>query len=147
MKIFDKDNSLDIRIARYEFPNASSDLYALNWLVIQLFVSDAKGSWVTESSCLLTSEVRHLADWFDQINDGDLRTKEISFLEPTIAFSIKDSAQEGILRVHLSTEVFPVWAVGQDEYLIDFRMSEVDFQAASESLRKQLEKYPQRAIK
>lgn len=147
MKISDKNNSLDMTIARYEFPDDTTDEYASNWLVVQLLVYETKGSWVTESSCLLTYEARSLAGWLNQINKGNLQTKEVSFLEPILAFSVVESNQEKILRVHLFDNVRPVWAVGEDEYLIDFALSEIDLKSASDDLRKQLEKYPQRAVK
>ncbi len=44
-------------------------------------------------------------------------------------------------------EALPPWAMGQDEYSINIKLSELDLKMASEYLQKQLEIYPQRARK
>ncbi len=145
MKLTGKENSLELSVVGYQFPDAVSEPYDSNWLLVQLSVSDHQGTWNVAEPCLLTYEVARLADWFDKINSRSFEKTECGFLEPLIAFQVVENEQKDLLRIRFMLEALPAWARDQDEYFIEFVLAEVDLQTASDDLRKQLERYPQRA--
>ena len=145
MKITEKDNSFELSIAGYEYPNALAEPYDSNWLIIKISVSTSQGAWNVTDPCLLTYEASHLADWLEKINSGNFREVECGFLEPVVSFNVIDDNGKKLLRIRFMLEALPDWAHGQDEYSIEFTLSELNLKSASENLRKQLEKYPQRA--
>lgn len=147
MKFTDKDISFELSIVRYEFPNAVTELYDSNWLVIQLNLSDSQGAWNVTNPCLLTYEVSRLANWFEKINSGNFTEVKCDFMEPVISFHVVDHDRQKLLRIRFMIESIPTWAQSQDEYFMEFALSEINLKLASDDLRKQLEKYPKRAIR
>lgn len=147
MKLAEKDTSFELLITGYEYPNTSFESYDSNWLIIQLSVSTTQGAWKVSDPCLLTYEVKQLANWFDKLNKGYFEETEYSFMERVIAFSVLEINQIKFLHICFYQEALPPWAMGQDEYSINIKLSELDLKSSSEYLQKQLEIYPQRATK
>jgi len=147
MKLTEKDNSFELSIAGYEYPNAVTELYDSNWLIIKISVSDSQGTWNVTEPCLLTYDVSRLANWLEKIDSENFQEVECDFLEPVLSFRVIDDNGKKVLHIRFMLEAIPDWAHGQDEYSIEFTLSELNLKSASENLRKQLEKYPQRALR
>ncbi|MBN8579506.1 MAG: hypothetical protein J0L96_02450 [Anaerolineae bacterium] len=145
MKFSEEETSFELSLTGYQFPNAINEPYDSNWLVVQLNLVTANGVWGISDPCLLTYDVSRLANWFDKIDSGNFQEKECDFLEPVLSFRIINNDGKKFLRVRLTHEAMPSWAQDQDEYSVEFLLSELDLKLASENLRRQLEKYPQRA--
>lgn len=145
LKFTEKNNCFELLIFGYQFPAMAYEPYDSNWLIVQLNVSTVKGAWSIAEPCLLTYEVSRLANWFEKIGSGNFEEKECVFLEPVISFLVTESDQMKLLRVRFALEAHPPWAYEQNEYFVEFTLSEVDLLMASKDLRKQLEKYPQGA--
>lgn len=147
MKFAKKDNSFELSIIGYQFPNARTELYDSNWLIIQLNISDSQGAWNVADPCLLTYEVNRLANWLDKIDSGNFGRRDCDFTEPVISFHLTEHNQQKYVRIRFTIEALPAWAQNQDEYFIEFPLSEINLKQATNDLRKQLEKYPKRAIR
>lgn len=141
----ENENSFALSIVGYQFPDAASEPYDSNWLIIHLNVSDSQGSWEVTDPCLLTYEVGYLANWFDKINSLFFQEMECDYLEPVISFHVVEHKQHKYLRLCFTLEALPPWAQSQNEYFIEFTLARLDLKSASQNLRKQLEMYPQRA--
>ncbi|MFL5734648.1 MAG: hypothetical protein ACJ78Q_15915 [Chloroflexia bacterium] len=143
-------SSLQLKIAGYQFPEVANNEWDSNWLMTHLAVTLPQGSWSVTDPFLLTYEVGHLADWFDAIAAHEQTENEIGFIEPNLWFEVTNpTGGESCLRVHFGLECLPPWAVrsgrGAQDVFADFPLSEIDLHAAAESLRSQLNLYPQRA--
>jgi len=147
MKFTEKENSFELSIVGYQFPNAVTEPYDSNWLSIQLHLSDRQGVWDIIDPCLLTYEVSRLADWFNRINSGNFSELACDFIEPVISFGVVDYNQQRFLRIRCAIEALPPWTQDQDEYFIEFTLSAIDLKLASDDLREHLENYPQRAAR
>jgi hypothetical protein len=147
MKFSDKDTSFELSLAGYQFPNAVNEPYDSNWLVVQLNLVTPNGVWGISDPCLLTYDVSRLTNWFDKIDSGNFQEKECEFLEPVLSFSIIDNGEKKFLHIQFTQVAMPNWMQNQNEYYIEFLLSELDLKSASEDLQRQLEKYPQRATK
>ncbi len=140
--------SLELWIKGYQYPELETGIEDINWLVVEGKVAHPRGGWSFREPCLLTFEVSSLAEWLesvDRIKDFD---EELSFIEPNLRFNCRLEQPRAWVRVFFELECLPPWAITSDteeeEFWVEFPISEADFRGAAQSLREQLEKYPQR---
>jgi hypothetical protein len=137
-------------IIGYQFPELHDEEWDSNWLRIQTSVSVPEGSWSVIEPTLLTYEVNELATWLDAVANGNQSDNSIWFVEPILEFEVAfGEHEEKILRVKLAMELLPPWEprfteVGGTIYSVDFPIVQADLHVAAESLRSQLQRYPQR---
>ena len=71
MRLVGNDGSyFELKILGYQYTGAiksAYDEYDANWLSIQINVKTPKGSWNATDPCLLTDEVKALAEWLMKI--------------------------------------------------------------------------------
>lgn len=152
MQIFGNNgNIFKLSILGYQFPEMKSEAYDSNWLIIEVDVTCSQGAWIAQNPCLLTYEVARLANWFEAIA-SETNTKSIQkFIEPNLEFHFIDSPPEKCLRIYFELELRPEWAAWEQGIMkdlwVDFPLSDLDLNQIANSLRSQLCKYPQRAIK
>jgi hypothetical protein len=151
MKLINPANaSFALTLMGYQFPALETAPYDSNWLKIRIDVTTSQGSWSAIEPCLLTYEVERLANWLDQLVavwDGNLIC---AFIEPCLCFErVVDTDGLPCLRIYFELEVRPPWAparqANQGDIWIDFPLAAIDIPAATQSLRSQLQRYPQRA--
>jgi hypothetical protein len=137
-------------IVGYQFPELHDEEWDSNWLRIRTHVSLPEGSWSVTDPTLLTYEVVELADWLDAVANGNQKTSSLWFVEPNLEFEIAHGEdKEKFLRVNFAIELLPPWEPrftenGGNIYSVNFPIAEVDLHAAAESLRAQLQRFPQR---
>jgi hypothetical protein len=142
--------SFELAILGYEFPELEEADYDSNWLVVRIDVTTPEGSWTATEPSLLTYDVKRLADWLDDVKNNQQMVDEIGFIEPLLWFKVLGGPFKGKnLRVYFGIEYRPPWARSRPAYegeiWPEFPLSEIDLNAAAQSLREQLSRFPQRA--
>jgi hypothetical protein len=137
-----------LRVLRYQFPAAERGADA-NWLVIEIDVSLARGSWTATDAALETWDLGLLADWFDRLAAGEDVDAELSFVEPNLSFELVGRADAtAAVRIWIEGELRPRWAPyeewGERDLPADFELSPVALTEAARSLRGELAAFPPR---
>jgi hypothetical protein len=57
------NQTVELRVTNYQFPDISFDQYDSNWLNVYLKVESKLGNWQTIDPALLTWEVEEIIDW------------------------------------------------------------------------------------
>jgi hypothetical protein len=140
--------SFELRILGYQFPRQADEFWDANWLTTEIRVTHAEGGWSATDPMLLTHEAIALAEWFEALAEGASPSGERTFTEPNIAFKLINGESGPTLRVYFEVEARPSWAptrrAGSEDLWVEFPLSEIDLASAAESLRQQLEQFPQR---
>src|SRR5262249_49490658 len=102
--------AVELRIAEYQFPHLPDRDYDSNWLIIEGWVCHPKGSWSFRDACLMTYEVRRLADWLEAVGTGKQERPWANFTEPNLLFRFEGAAGSITLRVYFELECRPAWA-------------------------------------
>jgi hypothetical protein len=141
-------HAVELRIANYQFPQSPDAPYDSNWLIIEGWVCHPRGSWSFRDACLMTYEVRWLADWLEALAAGKQERPWVTFTEPNLQFRLVETASPATLRVCFELECRPRWAtrnwVDEPDLWIEFPLPGLNLLRAAESLRDQLQRYPQR---
>jgi len=142
--------AFSLTIVGYQYPAMATARYDSNWLDIHVEVTTPQGTWSTTDPCLLTYEVRTLADWLDAIDAHKSVNPICSFIEPCLRFELHtDGHGQQLLRISFEQELRPPWAqansTNQEDIWIEFPLTTTDIARAVQSLRAELERYPQRA--
>ncbi len=152
MKLTNPTNaSFALTLIGYQFPALATAPYDSNWLQVRVDVTTSQGLWSAIEPCLLTYEIEQLADWLDHVVVVDPNTNSMcSFTEPCLCFErVVDQEGQICLRIYFELEVRPPWAparqASQEDIWIDFPLEVIDIPSATQSLRVQLQRYPQRA--
>jgi hypothetical protein len=136
--------SLCIGVERYQFPEITDEFWDSNWLIIKGdAVLDGK-RWSFSDACLTTFELKRLADWLDQVSDGEAEKPFCGFIEPNLDFERLSDAE---VRIAFSFEALPPWEKR------DVGLSEIGFNipiddrlgVAANSLRALVTRFPIRA--
>ena len=144
MIFIDHNNSFEMNLVGYQFKGRNNDEFDDNWLNIEVKVSQPNGSWSSTDPSLLTWEVARLIEWLE--SNGQEST-EIDFIEPNIRFEFIPGNRT-TLRIYFELESRPNWApsdvAGMDDLWADFEVTPRDLKAAADSLRRNLENFPER---
>ena len=105
MFLKNKDVEFNLMVEGYEFPHIKNTAYDSNWLNVAVKVKHPRGSWSHTDACLLTWELKALAEWLKNLAKGEPAASEIDFLEPELWFEVT----KGKLKVHLDYEMRPPW--------------------------------------
>ena len=161
-----------LRPRGYQFPGVVSGQprdWDANWLIIDGRVSAADGrSWRFSDPCLTTWEAAELSGWLRAVAAGvvapvaldqeldvldgsgpEEREGLLTFVEPTIAFSLAGPAPDGVeLRVHLSPEVRPPQPPGTTferfGHVVSIRLPRADLISAVEVWDRERAAFPPR---
>lgn len=77
MLLKNEKSYFEMIVTNYEFPEIHDDRYDSNWLIIEIRVTLAKGSWSASYPCMLTDELANLADWLDTLADGKITSTRL----------------------------------------------------------------------
>ncbi len=144
------DIQFRLTIIGYQFPEMQTEEYDSNWLRIRVDVHHPKESWSATDSSLLTYEVAELASWVDAVARGDFGEMKLGFIEPNMRFSlVPEKGHPKAIRVTFGYETSPPSLQGtedaHDGFAVDFPLADLNLPLAAQSLRSQLDRFPQRA--
>ena len=152
MRLIARDGqSLEIRIAGYQFAEMETEEYDSNWLRIEGSVQHPRGSWRFNDPCVLTYEAMGLASWIESLAQNPSLPSEYDFLEPNLSFEAISLEGLPMLRVYFELESRPDWArsnaAGERDLWVEFPLNELDLKAATQQWRSELSAWPQRAAR
>lgn len=141
-------DAFELDVVGYEFPEITEGGDS-NWLNVRVKGTAQSRSWTATDPCLETGEVAELADWFEAVLAGKERDKKLEFLEPNLSFELTGRDDDRFrIRVWIEVGSRPSWAksdlAGECDLYIDLDTTIAELQAASRSLREQLERWPPR---
>src|SRR5262245_20140283 len=99
--------SLEMQIRGYQFPELETEQYDSNWLIIEGVATHPEGNWRFIDPCLLTYELRELADWLSELAAGRSLSDKLDFIEPNLGFEPTRVAEQPLLRVYFELESRP----------------------------------------
>ena len=141
------DQSVELKITNYQFPENADGDWDSNWLNIYLKVKSDVGNWQTVDPSLTTWDVKSLINWFDNLsNNIQPVCKDICFLEPNISFELMDSfdPKSKTIRIKFNLESRPQSATDEKDYFVDLIVDNDELKGIVLDLQKELEKYPER---
>ncbi len=132
-----------IEISGYQFPAIVDDQWDSNWLIIKGQVSLNGRSWKFQDPCLLTWEVRRLAEWLRLRATGETTKTNLGFVEPNLEI---DCPSHQAVRIFFELEARPEWApcdgAGMMDLFFEMTNDAKQLNVASENLVAQLAKFP-----
>ena len=141
------NQSVEFRITNYEFPNITDCEYDSNWLLIYLNVKSKCGNWKTIDPSLLTSDVKRIIKWLNELSMNKTTEKNLSFLEPNLEFNlIQNQIDLKTVRISFDLESRPKTADDEKEYYVDCELNNTELKKVAEELSQELEPFPERAI-
>ena len=141
------NQSVEIKVSNYQFPETKDRDYDGNWLNICLNVKSNLGNWQTVDASLLTWEIQELIDWLDQLSKNENpKWKEMEFIEPNLSFYLMSSHDDlkKKIKIEFKLESRPRSANEDDEYFVEFLASNADLKNIANGFRDELSKYPAR---
>lgn len=153
MILRDRDFSeFELRIAGYQFPELEGDEWDSNWLIVEVRVAPVdERPWKSTDPSLLTWEVERLSGWLEVLASGQAVEESADFVEPNLRFELVERVEDIFtIRVYFELESRPPWFFAHearmDDLWIDLHMDHEDLRTAAEDLRRDLAKFPPRAI-
>jgi len=141
--IKDKTKQFILNIKNYEFLN-SDILEDLDWLNIEILVSDDFNQWKASGPYLRTLDLTKLYLWFIKLNEGKEVESRINFLENELSFEYKKDEQE--LSINLDFNLHPKgkkYDYNHDtEYKLIFELKNIDINIILKSLKKIINDFP-----
>ena len=141
------NQSVEIRVNNYQFPETDDRDYDGNWLNIYLNVESELGNWQTVDPSLLTWEIQELIDWLVQLSKNEKpKWKEIVFIEPNLSFHLMNSHDDlkKKIKIEFNLESRPRSAKEDDECFVEFIASNTELKNISNGFRSELSKCPVR---
>lgn len=147
MKLTGQDNkSFELWIVDYQFRDDMNDEYDSNWLTVGIRLTGFPREWTTSDPSLLTWELKSLTNWLNDILTGDIKEKEIEFIEPNLKFELADKVDDTFkLRTLLTLESKPTWYTEDETFSFDLVVDREQLEYSVERLKTQLTKFPGRA--
>ena len=143
----ENDQTVELKIHNYEFPDTLNKDYDANWLDICLKIENPDWKWETIDPSLLTWDVKALIEWFKTIaNNEKPKFTEISNLEPNISFALLNEYSEKVkkFQIKLDAESRPPFAKNNAESCFIFNADEAELKRIITELENELEKFPVR---
>jgi hypothetical protein len=143
----ENNQTVELKIHNYEFPDTLNKDYDANWLDICLKIENADWKWETIDPSLLTWDVKALIEWFKTIaNNEKPKFTEISNLEPNISFALLNEYSEKVkkFQIKLDAESRPPFAKNNAESCFIFNADEAELKRIITELESELEKFPVR---
>ena len=119
------------------------DDYDSNWLRVHIDVDSKLGKWQAVDCSLLTWEVEKIEEWLNDIYCDRVVNEELDFIEPNLSFKLlKKVNYEALIRIKFNLESKPKSASEGDDYYIDFKVTESDWDDLIYQFTTENEKYP-----
>ncbi|MHC9088459.1 WapI family immunity protein [Tenacibaculum sp. IMCC1] len=143
------NQTVEFKITNYQFPEINDCEYDSNWLLVYLKVNSDCGNWETIDPSLLVRDLKDIIEWFEQLsNDIETDSDSLVFMEPNLEFElIKNQLDLKTVRIIFDLESRPLNANDDKEYYVDCEMDNVELKKVAEELTKELESFPERAIR
>jgi hypothetical protein len=141
------DQTVEIKITNYQFPDKVDNDWDKNWLNIYLKVKSDVGNWQTTDPSLTTWEVEELIDWVNTLSkDEKPAYSELRFTEPNLSFELLDSNNKSLkmFRIKFDFESQPQSAIENNEYFVDCLADNQELKRIADELKIELDKYPKR---
>lgn len=142
------DQSVELRIINYQFPEITNCEYDSNWLLMSLKVESHGGNWETVDPFLLVRELKTMIEWFEKLsNHVETDSNSLIFIEPNLEFKlIKKTKAEKHIKIIFNLEPQYEKAHGHRENFIYAVYNHKDLNLIVKQLKEEAEHYPQRAI-
>ena len=86
---------------------------------------------------------RSLTNWLTDIYCDREESRELDFVEPNLSFKLLDKVNyDATIRINFDLESKPKSASDDEEYYIDFKVSESDWDDLIDQFTVEQEKYP-----
>ena len=143
------NQTVEFRITNYQFPKITNCEYDSNWLLVYLKVKSDCGNWQTIDPSLLVRDLKDIIEWFEKLsNDIETDSDSLVFMEPNLEFElIKNQSDLKTVRIKFDLESRPQNADDEKEYFVDCELNNAELKEIVSELKKELEKYPERALK
>lgn len=140
------NQSVELKIGNYEFPNSYDNEYDANWLLIYLNVKSEMGNWQTIDPSLLTWEFQKIIDWFISLSENQAGEKLLEFIEPNISFELLNNtiSPRKRIKIMFDLESKPKSAKEGVDYFVEFEADNTELKMIAQGLKNELAKYPLR---
>ncbi|MBT2557491.1 hypothetical protein J7E24_06815 [Hymenobacter sp. ISL-91] len=141
------DQTVELKITNYQFPENLDGDWDGNWLNIYLKVDSKIGKWQTVDPSLTTCEMQEIIDWLDKLSrNNEPEYRLMSFTEPNLTFELLNNPtdKEKLIRLKFDLESRPKSATDDKEYYVDILADDEGLKEIIKGLQNELEKYPER---
>jgi hypothetical protein len=141
------NQSVEIRVTNYQFPETRDREYDGNWLNIYLNVKSQLGNWQCVDHSLLTWELQELIDWLKKLSENKKpKFEQMEFIEPNLSFHLMNSYNdlEKKIKIEFRLESRPKSAKEYQEYFVEFIASDSKLKDIANELKIELSNYPVR---
>ena len=117
-------------------------------MLVYLKVKSDCENWQTIDPSLLTGDLKDIIEWFEKLsNNIETDSDSLVFMEPNLEFElIKNQSDLKTVRIKFDLESRPQSADDEKEYFVDCELNNSELKEIALELKKELEKYPERAI-
>ena len=144
MQLSNERSKFEVEILGYEFPN-SKDKDDASWLLVRMTACIDDLSWSAVEPCLRAFELVELRDWFESFATDRPTVGTISFTEHELGFCLSNGDE---IRVNLDFRFHPNGKNynydADEEYVLSFKLDEVNINDILTSLSKSIERFPER---
>ena len=142
------NQSLELNVVNYQFPENLSNKHDANWLDIEIKVDSKFGKWQTVDPSLLTFDVVKIIKFLKEVNNGSIDEKALYFLEPNLAIHYQGNFN-GLARLRFcfNAEFKPVGAADSKDYYLDADFNEQQILNLLSNFEEVLENFPIRDVK
>jgi hypothetical protein len=144
------NQSVELRIINYQFPESSEADWDSDWLSIYINVKSNIGHWQTVDPSLTTWEFSDLVNWFNDLSlNKEPEYKYQRFTEPNLSFELLNSfdSLEKKIRIRFALELRPQSAPDEKEYFVDCLADNIQLLKIASDLKLELYRYPERKPK
>ena len=141
------NQSVELRITNYEYPDNKDSDWDGNWLNIYLNVKSNLRHWQTVDSSLTTWDFQELINWFEKLSKNDCpKFSKLRFTEPNLSFKLLDNHDQTPkkFRIKFDLELRPKSASSNKEYFVDCIADNEELIRILNKLKIELDKYPER---
>ena len=144
------NQSVELGIVNYQFPDSRDKDWDGNWLNIFLKVKSDFGDWQTIDPALTTWEVQEIIDWLTSLSNNEKpKWTLLEFTEPNLSFELKNAFLGDLkeFRICFDLEFRPKSADEDKDYFVDIKTTNDQLKQYAQDLQNELKKYPERKIK
>lgn len=141
------DQTVELKITNYQFPENLDGDWDGNWLNIYLKVDSKVGKWQTVDPSLTTWEVQEIIDWLDKLSINiEPEYRLITFTEPNLTFELLNNTtdKQKLIRLKFDLESRPKSATNDKEYYVDILAAHEGLKEIIKGLQNEHQKYPER---
>ena len=141
------NQTVELKITNYQYPDDQEGDWGGNWLNIYLKVDSKVGKGQIIDPSLTTWEVQEIIDWFDQLSaDKEPEFRLMTFTEPNLSFELLNEPTDNnkLIRIKFYLECRPKSATDDKELFVDISADRDELITIKKGLKDELNKYPER---